>query len=421
MNTTKENLKILVLATTFPRWKDDTTPKFVANLSKEIQENDNDIIVLSPQHPDSKAREVMSGMKIYRYPYFYPKKYQKLREGSTVEKVRQSHLVKLQIPLMMISLFIHTIWLWRKEDIDVIHSHWILPNGIIGSVMNHLFQVPHVMTIHAGGVLMLRKIPFSSSFATYTFKYADGIAPVSEYIKDTYMDLVDTDAITSSKKVLVQPMGTYTEVFDDFSRQSIRSEKDLDDKILGLFVGRLAKKKGIEYLLRAINLLEEERKDLQVIIVGTGPLKEELRSWVRERDLEDDVEFTDWISEEDLNELYVCADFVIVPSIETESGDTEGMPTVIAEAFASGNPVIATDVGGISDVVEDGQNGYIVPEKRPDELAKKIALLINGKHLREELSTEALDTAQKLDWEHCGTVYTQLLRSAYASSERVVT
>lgn len=414
---TKDNLSVLVLATTFPRWKDDTTPKFVSDLSQEIQGENTEIIVLSPHHPDSKLRETMSGMEIYRYPYFYPKKYQKLREGSTVEKVQQSYLAKLQIPLMIFSLFVHTIWLWRRKNIDVIHSHWILPNGVIGSIMNHLFQIPHVMTIHAGGILMLRKIPFNSYFATYTYKYTNGIAPVSEYIKDTYMDLINIESANPSKNIVIQPMGTHIDVFDTFDREALRLEKSLDDKTVGLFVGRLAKKKGIEYLLKAIELLEETDSDIQIIIVGAGPLEKELHAWVNEHDLENIIEFTGWANEEELNELYICADFVIVPSIETASGDTEGMPTVITEAFASGNPVIATDVGGISDVVNDHQNGYIVPQKNPDDLAEKIAILADNTGLRQGLSAGALETAQKLDWEHCGATYTQLLRSAYTSNE----
>lgn len=410
-------MRILVLASTFPRWKDDHTPGFVYDLSNEIQQNDTEIIVLSPQHPESKSQENMSGMTVYRYPYFYPKKYQILRTGSTVEKVRKSHLAKLQIPLMIVSLLIHTLWLWRKENIDVIHSHWILPNGVVGAIMNHLFHVPHVMTMHAGGVLMLQKIPFNSYFATYTFKYTNGIAPVSEFIKETYLDLANIENIDPSKEIIIQPMGTNIDVFDGFDREALQSKKGLENKTLGLFVGRLAKKKGIDYLLEAVALLKETHSDIQFIIVGTGPLEEELHSRAKEQNLEDAIEFTGWTSEEELNELYICADFVIVPSIETESGDTEGMPTVIAEAFASGNPVITTDVGGISDVVKDCQNGYIVPEKRPDKLAEKMALLIDNEDLRQELSTGALETAQKLDWEHCGARYIQLLRSAYTASE----
>lgn len=416
MKSQKDDLRILVLATTFPRWKDDSTPKFVYDLSKEIQRDGNEIIVLSPHHPDSKRREEMSGMRVYRYPYFYPKKYQKLREGSTVEKVRQSHLAKLQLPLMVISLFIHIIWLLRKEDIDIIHSHWILPNGIIGSVMNHLFQTPHVMTIHAGGILMLRKIPFSSHLATYTYNHTDSIAPVSTYIKDSYMDLLNVENIDPSTDITVQPMGTHTSVFEDLEKQALRSKWEIEEETLGLFVGRLAEKKGIKYLLQAVELLDKKDDDFQIVIVGTGPLEGELRSWVKKRGLEDRIEFTGWASEDELNELYVCADFVIVPSIETESGDTEGMPTVITEAFASGNPVIATDVGGISDVVEDRENGYLVTQKRPDELAKKIALLIREEDLRQDLSTGALETAEKLDWKYCGETYTRLLQSAMSQA-----
>jgi glycosyltransferase involved in cell wall biosynthesis len=407
----KEKPNVLVLATTFPRWQDDNTPKFVHNLSKEIKKESNKVVVLSPHHPDSKFQERMEELQVYRYPYFFPFRYQQLREGSTVEKVQKSFLAKIQLPMMVLSLLLHTAWLIRKEDIEIIHSHWILPNGVAGSIMSSIFRIPHIMTIHAGGALMLKKIPLNERLATYTYKRSDAILPVSSHIKETYERLVMENAKNESKPVVVQPMGTHTGAFSEYDKSQLRSNNETKDETIGLYVGRLAKKKGISYLLQAASSLDETTENFTLVIVGTGPLEEELRSKAKEYGIEHMVEFTGWVSEDELNRHYVSADFVVVPSIETESGDTEGMPTVISEAMAAQNPVIATNVGGIPDVVEDGKNGYIVQQRQPKELAERIDRVINDEDLRHELADNAIDTSKNLDWESCGKTYSNVFQS----------
>lgn len=413
----EKNQNILVLATTFPRWKDDRTPKFVYELSKELDQRANKVCVLSPHHPDSAFREEMGGLKIYRYPYFFPLRYQTLREGSTVEKVQYSLLAKVQLPLLVISLIIHTLWLIHIEEISVIQSHWILPNGVVGSVISHLLGVPHVMTIHAGGALMLKKIPLNRRIATYTYRHSEAIMPVSNHIRETYENLINDVMEDGSKPIVVQPMGAHTSAFEEISNAGRKSTGMSGGKVVGLYVGRLAKKKGLTYLLEAATALGEMHDDFKLVIVGTGQLDVELRAQAAEAGIENLVEFTGWVSDEELNEWYVNADFVVVPSIETAEGDTEGMPTVISEAMASGNPVIATNVGGIPDIVDDGVNGFIVEQRQPSELIDRMNILIDNPSLRQQMSDQAVRTAETLDWSHCGEVYAEILRSVHPDPE----
>ena len=401
---------VLVLATTFPKWEDGSTPKFVYELSKELDRHANKVVVLSPHDQGSAFHEEMGGLEVYRYPYFFPIRYQTLRTGSTVDKVQSSHLAKIQIPFLILSLFAHTLWLIRKEEIDVIQSHWILPNGVVGSIMNHLMGIRHVMTIHAGGALMLQKIPFNRRIATYTYRHSEAILPVSSHISRTYLDLVDEDAKSETKSVVVQPMGTHTSDFTGFDE----IEDGGNDHVVGLYVGRLAEKKGVNYLLDAVAILDDTEQDFELTIVGTGSLGEELRAKAAELGVEDVVEFTGWVSDEELNRHYVDADFVVVPSVRTAAGDTEGMPTVISEAMAAGNPVIATNAGGITDVVEDGANGYIIEQRQPSEIADRMSRLISDPSLRQRLSDGALETAEGLDWSQCGETYWRFLQPPHS-------
>lgn len=410
----KEMLKLLVLATTFPRWEGDSQPMFVYELSKELQKHDDlEVFVLAPHYPGAKRKEKMSGVTVYRYPYFVPYRYQKAilqGKGGLVPTLKKSIVALLQVPLVLISLFIHTVWIIRKENIDVINSHWLLPNGFIAAFVKSFLDVRHMMTLHARGVLILQRIPFSSNIADYVYERSDAILPVSSHIRDQFIKAVDKK-VSENDKFYIQPMGSHTDDYETSLKPDLKDERDLDDKIVGLFVGRLVDKKGVEYLLEAAVDVCSDNNDVQLVIVGQGPLERELRGFAKELNLDECVKFTGYLSESELQNQYVLSDFVIVPSIETKSGDTEGMPTVIAEAFASGNPVIATNVGGIPDVVKDGENGYVVPQKQPNELSEKMDLLIKNSDLRNDLSTRALETADKLDWRQCGETYAQVIRS----------
>lgn len=422
MNT--KELNVLVMATTFPRWKDDTVPQFVYELSKELENNQLEIFVLAPHYPGAKRKEKMSGITVYRYPYFVPFRYQKLvlqGEGGVVGAMKQSILAVLQIPLLLISLLIHAIWIIKKENIHVMNSHWLLPNGLIAGFIRSIMGTRHVMTLHARGVLTLRKLPLRSYISKYIYNRSDAILPVSTHIRDEFITMSGIDE-PYQDEFYVQPMGAHTNDYDISLKPILKAERNVDDKIVGLFVGRLAEKKGVEYLLKAIKNNHSDNDVFQMIIVGTGHLEKELHDYVKKNDLSERVTFTGYISEEELCEYQILADFVIVPSIETEAGDTEGMPTVIVEAFASGNPVIGTDVGGISDVVKDGENGYVVPQKQPNKLSEKIELLINNADLREDLSTRALEAADELDWQYCGKTYAQVIRSvsSVCTDKRVV-
>ena len=126
--------KVLVLATTFPRWKNDTTPAFVYELSKQLRTGNMDVVVLAPHYHGAKKLEMMDGIKVYRFPYFWPAKYQKLvYDGGILPNIKRSHLAKIQVPLLVLSELYYTFKIIKKEKINVIHSHWIIPSGLIGA------------------------------------------------------------------------------------------------------------------------------------------------------------------------------------------------------------------------------------------------------------------------------------------------
>ncbi len=130
-----------------------------------------------------------------------------------------------------------------------------------------------------------------------------------------------------------------------------------------LFIGRLVEFKGVTYLLQGFRQLAAEEKDVALLIVGDGPLKEELQGWCIREGLTN-VHFCGWIADvQQKAYLFEASSCVVVPSI-TNAGDAEGGPLVVLEALSAGKPVIGTTALGSSTAfIKEGVNGYIVPEK----------------------------------------------------------
>jgi glycosyltransferase involved in cell wall biosynthesis len=195
-------------------------------------------------------------------------------------------------------------------------------------------------------------------------------------------------------KIFLMPNASNLTVHDeDYSRsEEIKSEMDLEDKKIVLYVGRLIKRKGVQYLLRALS--EIKSKDVMLLIVGEGEMEDELKIMVKELGLEDNVIFTGNVSQEKLVPYYIMTDLVVVPSITYGIGDPWVL--VLNEAMKVKKPVIATEaVGAASDMIKEGENGYIVPEKDVDALRKRIDKILEDNDLAHKMGEESYDIIQK--------------------------
>lgn len=149
-----------------------------------------------------------------------------------------------------------------------------------------------------------------------------------------------------------------------------------------LFVGSLTKAKGVDILLKAINILKEKyQKEIKAVIVGKGDLEEELKELVKELGIGEEVEFLG--VRRDIGRLMKSAKLFVLPS------RWEGLPLTILEAMSSGAGIIATKVGGIPEVIQNGKEGVLISSEDPEALAKAIAELLKDRELRVKLGINA--------------------------------
>jgi len=411
--------KVLVTATTFPRYKDDTEPSFVFELCKQMKK-DYEQIALVPSSPVSEDEEEIEGIKIRRFRYFL-KKYQKLcYEGGILPNMKKSFLARIQAPFLVIAEFFAVRKAVKNDKIKLIHAHWILPQGFIAYLIKKLYKVPYIATAHAGDVFPLKKGVFRK-IAQLTIKNADFVTANSTYTKNVLLDIYPE---LNPKKTAIIPMGVDFSTFNKSKKSiSLRYKYKINGELL-LTVGRLAEKKGIKYLIEAMPLVLREYPEAKLIIIGDGPEKQSLLRLSGMLNLNENIIFLDKMPSKELPRYYASADIFIGPSIITESGDTEGLGVVFLEAIASGTPAIGSNVGGIPDIIKDNETGLLVEQKNPEELSKKINYLLRHKQIRETLAKEGrLFIEKNYSWQNIGkrfkAVYTKTLQNTKVSQNEV--
>ncbi len=152
-----------------------------------------------------------------------------------------------------------------------------------------------------------------------------------------------------------------------------------------LYVGRLEEIKGVQYLLRAFAVIKKKHKNLRLNIAGTGQYVNTLKKITTELKLTDSVKFYGHISRQELEKLYVKSLFVVIPSVWAEPFGKVGI-----EAMSVGRPVVASDVGGVSEWLDDGKTGFLVLPEDAEDLADKMLKLLDDKELLKKMSVNAV-------------------------------
>ncbi len=383
-----EKKKLLVTGSTFPRWEGDTEPRFVLDLSKNMLD-EYDVTVLVPAAPGAKESEVLEGVKVIRYHYFPIRKWETLcYPGAIVPRIKEKKIRIFLVPCLLLAM-----WVKLKKilpDYDLVHVHWMIPQGIVQS----FFKKPYIVTGHGGDVTSLNK-GILKKLKIRTLKNAQKVTVVSEYLKNK------VQALVPECEPEVISMGVDT---TKFGRQYYKENYfGQGDKKVVLFVGRLAEKKGVTYLIEAMKDI-----DAMLVIAGNGPLRDELMQQAKGQG--DKIVFLGSKTHDELKTIYASADVFVAPSITAKDGDQEGVPTTIMEALASGVPIVASDSSGIKEIISHNVNGLLCEEKNVKQLKEAILNVIENEQIREKLLSGAKESTEKYDYRNIAARYKQQLR-----------
>ena len=267
----------------------------------------------------------------------------------------------------------------RREGVRHIHAHFANAPTSVAHFAHRMTDIPFSFTAHAKDIYLSRPVVLrrhlqAAQFVTTCTAYN------GEYLRRLVPEL-------DPRRIRVVYHGIDLQTFVTAGRDARPSGAARRARILA--VGRLVPKKGHEDLLAACAALRDRGAEFDCEIVGSGPLRAALEAEVRRHGLGDRVVLRGAMTHRELVELYRRADlFVLAPRIAAD-GDRDGIPNVIAEAMASGVPVVATDVSGIPELVRHERTGLLAPSRDPAALADAMQRLLTDRALGVRLAREA--------------------------------
>lgn len=390
---------LLVLASTYPRWAGDHEPGFVHELAKRLTEQFH-VIVLCPHAKGAAQAAVLDHVEVIRYRYAPENMETLVNDGGIVTNLKLHRWKLLLVPGFVLMQAWHAWRLCRKHKVDVIHAHWLIPQGLIAALLQWLpgRQVPFIVTSHGADLYALRSKPLAA-LKRWVFKKASAATVVSSAMLDE-VARIGADA----KTITVLPMGV------DLANRFVSSPPELRAKNELLFVGRLVEKKGLCYLLEALPKILEARPDVQLTVVGFGPEENALKAQALRLGLQHTVRFLGAVPQADLPMFYQRAALFVAPFVRAESGDQEGLPVALMEAVACGCPVVAGDVAGIGDLLGDCQLEICVNARDVQALAAKVCHELANPQQGQARAQRVLALASKhVDWGRIAQSYAQLL------------
>ena len=392
--------RILVLTSTFPRWQGDTEPPFVLELCRRLAEHFK-VHILAPHTAGADSEATFDGMRVTRYRYFFPRWESLAYQGGILSNLKKMDYRYALIPFFLLFQALVVRKLLRRFRFDLIHAHWIIPQGACAVLANrmHSTKLPILCTSHGGDLYGL------SSRAMMWFKRrvlekTHAVTTVSRAMREDLGSLG-----VGLEKVHVLPMGV------DLLKRFVPPRKRKETKAL-LFVGRVVEKKGLRFLIEAMPQILSKHSHAKLRVAGDGQELSASKSLAKNIGVDDCIQFLGAVPNETLPGLYQTSDVVVFPSVVAAGGDKEGFGLVLVEALGCECALVATDLPATRDIIHDGVTALIVRQKDARQIADKVIHLFNDPALRANLGKKGRQyVVQRFDWAVITTRYADLIQS----------
>ncbi len=392
--------RLLVLASTYPRWYGDHEPGFVHELARRLTA-EFDVNVLCPHAPGAPVEEVMDGVRVHRYRYAPAALETLVNDGGIVTNLKRQPWKWVLVPGFLLALLWQTWRLVRKWRPEVIHAHWLLPQGLVVAALGLVDRrmPPFLATSHGADLFALQAAPLQA-LKRFVVNRAAAVTVVSSAMREELARIgVAVD------KVTVQPMGV--DLTERFTPDA--SVERSPDEIL--FVGRLVEKKGLRHLIDAMPAILEAHPSAWLTIAGFGPEEAERKAQVQRLGLQDKVRFTGAVPQAQLPGLYRRAAVFVAPFVPAISGDREGLGLVAVEAAGCGCPVVVSNLPSVREAFSgDDDVSLVAPGSASALAAACLELLQRSAQAVERALSCREGLMRRFDWTYPAATYAESLR-----------
>ena len=379
-------MKICLVNSFFPPWRGGAET-YTYNLARQLVKSGNEVEIFCAAPPREPGSYTVENLKVNCLP---------------ITGWLYGTPIMTELPRRLL-----------RSEADLIHAGFPSPyNAFATSTVRRIAGTPCVLTWH-------NDLPAVTSIAGLLACIHDQV--VSPTYLRTYGKIISTSKryAESSRilrrykgKVRVVPNGVDCERFHPFIDPSpVRSNVNLREEKIILFVGALSRwhgYKGLDILIKAFASANRLRKDIALMIVGDGNMRQTYEKLASDLNLNDGVFFVGNVSDEALPSYYAASDLLVLPSKDR----SEGFGLTILEANACGRPAIGSNVGGIPDVISHGFNGFLVPPNSTDALCQAITTLVENDSMREAMGRNGRTFAEEHDWSRVAEATEKVYREA---------
>lgn len=330
---TEKHPAVLIFTSSFPHARNPVYGIFIHDFVMSLRAFCR-VVVLAPEFPGPRRDETDPGFLLRSFPQCCPPGCRLAgKPGGILPALKKNPFLWLFLPFFLLSELICLARTVKKENIRVIHAHWLLPQGFIGAVYKRFFnrRAKLIITCHGsdvnkvGGGMMNR-------LKRFAIANADRVVAVSASLAEKISGLCPETPCD------VQPMGINTDLF---SPAASAAPSDIMDQFRlksppVLFVGSLIELKGVRELVTAWPEVKKRRPDAELLIVGEGELKNELIESAKSSGVEDSVHFAGMVPHDRLPQIFSRSAVFVLPS------HSEGFPLVVLEAMACGTATVVS-------------------------------------------------------------------------------
>lgn len=409
-------LRVICPTYWYPQHATDTQATYVHDINRHLVRRGHSVTVVTPGNSSMPASESFDGVDVVRFPLELP-------VDLTYGRVAQSR-VNLMGKFARLTVMAHyleaqyraTVQVAREHRADVIHAHWAIPTGPAAVHAARKLSIPSVITMHGGDVYVNPEQGYDFPTRWYvrpalrwTLRHADALTAITE---DCRQHAFRAGAPDASMHLVFN--GTDLRRFSPAPPPAASRSTDPKFGAHMIFACRqLFPRKGIRFLIEAAAQLKPQFPDLQVVIAGDGFERPDLIRLAERLGLAQDVTFLGWVPNADLPQYYRAAALSVIPSLE------EGFGIPAAEAMGCETAVVATDAGGLPEVVEHGVTGLIVPRGDSSALAGAIGSLLADPARCRTMGRAGRERAlQRFDWDRSAEQFEAIYRTVGAGAVR---
>lgn len=386
---------VVMVTSSYPRFPGDAVGTFMEPIAHGVAARGHQVHVVAPWHPLVRRPSQEGAVRFHFYRYApHPALNVFGYAGALRADVALRGTAWMAAPFALLAGWRMARQVAQEHHATVMHGHWVVPGGATAWLART--DLPLVVSLHGSDVYVAERHAVARAVARRVLTTAGWVTACSADLLGRAHALG-----AASARSEVVPYGVDAQRFapDVGARAALRTGFGVTEEGVVLAVGRLVRKKGFSYLVDAVATLAARGRPVRLILAGGGDLADELRAQADRAGISAHVTFTGTVAHDRIPGLLAGADIVAVPSVRDDSGNVDGLPNVALEALVSGTAVIATPAGGITQVLQDGETGLLVPERDPVALAAAIERLLDDPVGRTALGERARrDIQARFGW-----------------------